>query len=104
MFKRKSVAKCWGKDSFYRHLNDESINWRSIQYEFAKVFISKVQQNVEKSTTVLPSCLICDDTTLVKTGKTIEGISRVFDHTMHYIYCSYISASIQYSISQNAKE
>jgi len=102
MFKRKSVATSWGKDSFYRHLNNENINWRLIQYEFAKVFINKVQLNSEKSSSSLPSCLICDDTTLAKTGKTIEGISRVFDHSTHSFVLGYKALFLNYFDGKSA--
>jgi len=65
------------KDSFYRTLNNENLNWRNLLYTVAKQFRSMTPKTEEQLT---PTCGIIDDTTLNKTGMRIEGIGNVFDH------------------------
>jgi len=93
--KKKNIA-AYSKDSYYRHQNNEGINWRSIHYEYVKIFIKKVKENSDLSTVNLPSCLICDDTTLEKTGATMEGISRVFDHSTRRYVLGYKGLFLNY--------
>lgn len=73
------------KNTYYRFLHNEWIPWRKILYAFTRQFLKRAkEQDTEQSTS--PICLIIDDTTLEKTGKKIENIGKVFDHTvMRYI-------------------
>jgi hypothetical protein len=67
-----------GKDPYYQILAHQKINWRKFLAEFVKRYLMK---NLEVAPiTADPSCLIFDDTDLTKTGKTIEGISKIHNH------------------------
>jgi len=73
------------KDVYYRALSNQKINWRNILLLFVKRYISlsqgfKSDENENK-------CLIFDDTDISKIGKTIEGISKIYNHvTKTYIF------------------
>jgi hypothetical protein len=67
------------KDTFFRVLNNQQMNWRNFLYAVAKRFRSMAPKTEDHPT---PTCGIIDDTVLEKTGKHIEGISMVFDHIL----------------------
>lgn len=66
-------------NTFYRLLNNSFMNWRKLLISFAKQYIKQTQQ---KGTVVndLPKCWVIDDTVIEKSGKTLEFISRVYNH------------------------
>ena len=68
-----------GKNQFYRLLNRPDMNWRKLLLYICKTFFRIVEK---KSSEKLSDTryYILDDTTLEKTGYTIEGIGKVFDH------------------------
>lgn len=70
------------KDSFYRLKNNPLICWRSILWMFAIKFI-RLCENQEDEQQKHPRCLIFDDSTLQKSGKRIEKVSRIWDHVSH---------------------
>ena len=73
-----------GKDSYYRFLANQQINWRSFLMSFVKEYLVK---DLSFSKPENPTkCLIFDDTDIIKTGKTIEGISKVFNHVSKTYY------------------
>ncbi|MCK5906993.1 MAG: transposase [Flavobacteriales bacterium] len=65
-------------NTFYRLMNNQSMNWRRLLMSFSKQFQSKVKENTQQSDTI--SCFVIDDTDLEKKGKTIEFIGRIFNH------------------------
>ena len=69
------------ENGLYRLMNNTKMNWRQLLMSFAKQFasITKIKGDKDNST----KCFIIDDTTLSKTGKTIEGIGKVFNHVTH---------------------
>ncbi len=69
------------KDAYYRLLSNQKLNWRSILLYFVVRFIKL--NTWEETQANSPKCLIFDDTTISKTGKTIEGVSKVYDHITH---------------------
>ena len=73
------------KDVYYRALSNQKIDWRNILLLFVKRYISLSQGfNTDKDTS---KYLIFDDTDIEKTGKTIEGISKIYNHvTKTFIY------------------
>jgi len=71
-----------GKDTIYRLKNNSTIDWRKLLYYFVSRYLSIVKKHT-KITTQSVKCLIIDDTLFNKTGKTIEFISKVFDHVSH---------------------
>ena len=68
------------KDTFFRILNNEKMNWRKLLYTVAKQFRSMLPVTEEQPT---PTCGIIDDTVLEKTGEQIEGIGKVFNHNIN---------------------
>ena len=69
-----------GKNQFYRLLERPNMNWRNLLIRMAQAFI-RIVKEVGDATDF--KYAIIDDTTLEKTGKTIESISKVFNHTTH---------------------
>ncbi|MCP3932181.1 MAG: transposase [Bacteroidetes bacterium] len=66
---------------FYRLMNNEGMDWRKLLLGFAKQFKALAHANGDQCTSV--KCFILDDTDLVKTGKTIEFIGKIFNHVTH---------------------
>lgn len=76
-----------GKDSYYRILANQKINWRAFLAQFVKQYLLKdVLFTPSENTT---RCLIFDDTDLSKTGKTIEGISKIYNHVSKTYYLGF---------------
>lgn len=68
-----------GKNQFYRLLVRPNMNWRKLLLGICKTFFRIVEKkSIEKLADT--RYYILDDTTLEKTGYTIEGIGKVFDH------------------------
>jgi len=66
------------KDTNYRLLSNQKINWRTILLLFVKRYLqldSKFTSAVDNT-----RCLIFDDTDIKKTGKAIEGVSKIHSH------------------------
>ena len=66
------------KDVIYRLKNNENMNWRKLQYAVCKKFIKLTNKSKESAPN---SAFIIDDTSSIKTGRTIENISIVHNHT-----------------------
>ena len=86
LFSNKIAPDTTGqKDVYYRTLANQKINWRNILLLFVKRYLqldtkfSKSEDNVK--------CLIFDDTEIAKSGKTIEGVSKIHSHvTKRFIF------------------
>lgn len=76
-----SIAEA-GKDAYYEFKNNFNINWRDNLYLFVKRYIFLVNKNCQIISDIKPRCLIIDDTTFAKAGKTIEAIGYVWDHVI----------------------
>jgi len=72
----------FGKDAFYRLKKNEHINWRSFQYGVIKLMLRTLkEQKINITNTAIGvKAYIFDDTIMSKTGKKIEGVSKVWDH------------------------
>ena len=66
------------KNPYYDLLGNENINWRLILYLFAKRYLSLSGRITDYRGKV--KALIFDDSPMEKSGKKIEGVSRVHDH------------------------
>lgn len=75
------------KDSYYRILGNQKINWRDFLFKFVKQYLLKDKDFHTPTDTT--KCLIFDDTDLAKTGKTIEGISKIFNHVSKKYYLGF---------------
>jgi len=66
------------KDTYYRLLSNQKINWRNILLIFVKRYL-KLDDKFSQSKDA-QKCLIFDDTEIAKTGKHIEGVSKIHSH------------------------
>ena len=71
-----------GKNCYYRMMGRERMDWRRLLLRMCVRFFAILRKEHAEETEQ-PRCYIIDDTTLEKTGISIEGISRVFDHVKH---------------------
>lgn len=71
----------FGKDLFYRFMNDSIIDWRYLSYKINMLLIREVERNSDDNSS--PKCLVIDDTDLPKTGRRIELIGKIFSHVKH---------------------
>lgn len=69
------------ENSFYRLMNNSSMDWRRLLMSFAKQFSAIVQAKGDNGNSI--KCFIIDDTDIEKTGKKMERIGRVFNHVTH---------------------
>lgn len=75
------------KDTYYRLLENQKINWRNVLLLFVKRYLSlEVKFNNSSDE---PKCLIFDDTEIAKTGKKIEGVSKIHSHVTQSYICGY---------------
>ena len=72
----QKMIKC-NKTPFYRFLQDIFFNWRKSMYKLNTEIEAKCssEENLKH-----PTALIIDDSTLAKTGRRIEGVTKVHDH------------------------
>lgn len=66
------------KDTNYRLLSNQNINWRNILLLFIKRYLRLDNKFTSPSDDT--RCLIFDDTEIHKTGKAIEGVSKIHSH------------------------
>ena len=74
----KRIDREGSKNPYYDLLGNENINWRLILYLFAKRYLSLSGRITDHRGKV--KALIFDDSPTEKSGKKIEGVSRVHDH------------------------
>jgi hypothetical protein len=69
-------------NTIYRLMNNPLVDWKSILLSFSKQFIKCVflQGEIDEKAV---KCFILDDTDIEKSGKTFEGISKIFSHKEH---------------------
>ena len=65
---------------YYRLLENPLINWRGLYRRILLKYYEIVKSKGEEPEQVTIRCFIIDDTVIEKTGKFIEGVTRVFDH------------------------
>jgi predicted nucleic acid-binding Zn finger protein len=76
------------KDVFYRLKNNPGICWRLILWMFGLKFIKLAEAQGERDKTSV-KCLIFDDSSLPKTGRYIEKVSRIWDHVLNRCILGY---------------
>lgn len=76
------------KDAFYRLKNNRGICWRMILWLFGLKFIRLVDLKGTKDPEAV-RCLVFDDSTLPKTGRYIEKVSRIWDHVLNRCILGY---------------
>ena len=74
-----------GKNCYYRMMVRQAMDWRRLLNYTVLLFESLLRKNGIKTESE-DSCVIFDDTTLEKTGRKLEHITKVFDHVkMNYV-------------------
>ena len=76
------------KDTFYRLKNNPGIYWRMILWLFSSKFIKLADENGERDSDAV-RCFVVDDSSLSKTGRYIEKVSRVWDHVLNRCILGY---------------
>jgi len=72
----QKMIKC-NKTPLYRFLQDNFFNWRKSMYKLNSEIEAKSGSDENKKH---PTALIIDDSVLAKTGRRIEGVTKVHDH------------------------
>ena len=75
---RKSGLTQIDENTPYRIMNNSQMDWRSLVRRMAQQFLRIACLKGEPNNAA--RCFVIDDTVIAKTGKTIEGISKVYDH------------------------
>lgn len=70
-----------GKNCYYRMMTRASMDWRRLLFGMAVRF-QAILRKEHVAEAAGPRCYILDDTTLEKSGFSMEHISRVFDHVI----------------------
>jgi len=76
------------KDTFYRLKNNPGTCWRNILWLFSIKFIKLANENGTRDSNAV-RCLIFDDSTLPKSGRYLEKVSRVWDHVLNRCILGY---------------
>jgi hypothetical protein len=89
LLKRDSCST--SRDSFYRFAGNSNINWRRLLGQLVKMLVAKLpDESIDSSKSYSPdfdeklhnmSFLALDDSTIRKSGRRIEGVTSVHDHT-----------------------
>jgi hypothetical protein len=69
-------------NTIYRLMNNSLVDWRSILLSFAKQFLKCVSTKGEAGKKSI-KCFVLDDSDIEKSGKTFEGISKIYSHKEH---------------------
>jgi len=75
-------------NTIYRLMNNHLIDWKSILLAFAKQFLKCVSSRCEVDEKG-KKCFVIDDTDIEKSGRTFEGISKIFSHKEHRFLFGY---------------
>ena len=84
--KDREPSRC-GKDPYYRILANQKIDWRAFLARFVKQYLLKDELFTPAAEAT--RCLVFDDTDLSKTGKTIEGVPKIYDHVSKTYYLGF---------------
>ena len=76
------------KDVFYRLKNSPTVCWRSVLWMFSLKFVKLARSHGERNRDA-PRCLVFDDSSLPKTGRRMEKVSRMWDHALNRAILGY---------------
>ena len=81
-FWNKTVG--FGKDAYYRLKNNPKINWRLFLFSVVKQTLLTLEQRkaITEQKISQVRAFIFDDSPLKKTGKKIEGVSKIYNHVI----------------------
>jgi len=69
--------RLFGQDVFYRFVNNPNIDWRMTHIKLVKRLLRQSSSDQDNPQTFM----ILDDSLIAKSGRQIEGVSKVHDHT-----------------------
>src|SRR5690554_2174680 len=69
-------------NTVYRLMNNPLVDWRSVLMSFARQFIRCVLRKGDLDSKSI-KCFVLDDTDIEKSGRTFEGISKIYSHKEH---------------------
>jgi hypothetical protein len=75
-------------NTLYRLMNNPLVDWKSILLSFARQFLRCASEHGDRDKKDV-KCFIIDDTEIEKTGRTFEGISKMFSHVTHRFLFGY---------------
>lgn len=75
-----NLILCGEKCVYYRLIENQLINWRGLYRRILLKYYEIVKSKGEELEKGAIRCFIIDDTLIEKTGKFIEGVTKVFDH------------------------
>jgi hypothetical protein len=78
-----NLILCGEKCVYYRLLENQLINWRGLYRRILLKYYEIVKSKGEELEKGTIRCFIIDDTLIEKTGKFIEGVTKVYDHVTH---------------------
>ncbi len=78
---KKQVETKAQKDTYYRALANQKMDWRNLLLLFVKRYLS--QDHKFATAGDGHKCVIFDDTDIGKYGKKTEGILKIFDCVVH---------------------
>jgi len=81
--KFSNLILCGEKCVYYLLLENQLINWRGLYRRILLKYYEIVKSKGEEPVKKTIRCFIIDDTLIKKTGKLIEGVTKVFDHVTH---------------------
>lgn len=70
------------KDTYYRALTNQKMDWRNLLLLFVKRYLSLDPKFTTPEDAY--KCLVFDDTDVKKRGEKIEGASKIFNHVDHH--------------------
>ena len=75
---RSKVETIAQKDTYYRALSNQKMDWRKLLFLIVKRYLSMDEKFTSSKDGY--KCLVFDDSDLEKRGKKIEGVSKIYDH------------------------
>jgi len=77
----------FGKDTYYRLMNNPRINWRGFLFAVAIRSLESMSERITNETDIKAAgkaikAFIFDDTPIKKTGQNMEGVSRIWNHVI----------------------
>jgi hypothetical protein len=74
----------FGKDAYYRLMNNPRVNWRGFLFGVVKSVIQNLSnRELQSASNQSVSAIVFDDTPIEKTGRRIEGVSKIWNHVIN---------------------
>jgi hypothetical protein len=83
------------ENTMYRLMNNPLVDWKSMLLTFARQFLRCVSEHGSSDKDAV-KCFVIDDTDIEKSGKTFEGISKIYSHITHGFIFGYKMLTLCY--------